>query len=30
VQHAVVDAVGAWAGGAAPHDDLTVVAARVV
>jgi phosphoserine phosphatase RsbU/P len=30
VQHAVVDAVGAWSDGAPPHDDLTVVAARVV
>lgn len=30
VQHAVVDAVAAWAAGAPPHDDLTVVAARVM
>jgi sigma-B regulation protein RsbU (phosphoserine phosphatase) len=30
VQHAVVDAIGAWSAGTPPHDDLTVVAARVV
>jgi sigma-B regulation protein RsbU (phosphoserine phosphatase) len=30
VQHAVVEAVGAWSAGTSPHDDLTVVAARVV
>lgn len=30
VRHAVVDAALAWCDGTPPHDDLTVVAARVV